>query len=71
MVKDVLRQALQEEKAALMEDVEYFTSLLEAETDMQVGGVASACDPRNQQQLRGWSPRVGLHSALEVGFPCC
>lgn len=35
-VKEVLKNALQDEKQALMEDVEYLMSLLDEETDVQV-----------------------------------
>ncbi len=37
-VKDALRGALLDERAALLEDVEYLQGLLEAEADLQVGG---------------------------------
>ena len=44
-VKDVLLRELQEEQAALMEDIEYLQGLLEQETDLQVKehGLWSVC----------------------------
>ena len=44
-VKEVLLRELQEEQAALMEDIEYLQGLLEQETDLQVKqyGYLSVC----------------------------
>lgn len=44
-VKEVLLRELQEEQAALMEDIEYLQGLLEQETDLQVKeyGFLSVC----------------------------
>ncbi|KXZ41327.1 hypothetical protein GPECTOR_549g560 [Gonium pectorale] len=63
-VRDTLRSALQDERAALLEDVEYLQGLLEMEADLQV---RAAAPPPSLAELRDYSSRLATVVAEEEG----
>ncbi|GIL75008.1 hypothetical protein Vretimale_2497 [Volvox reticuliferus] len=61
-VRETLRTALLDERAALLEDVEYLQGLLEAEADLQV---RAAAPPPSLAELKDYSSRLAAVVANE------
>ncbi|GLI69598.1 hypothetical protein VaNZ11_014260 [Volvox africanus] len=61
-VRETLRTALLDERAALLEDVEYLQGLLEAEADLQV---RAAAPPPSLTELKDYSSRLAVVVADE------
>ncbi|GLC46986.1 hypothetical protein PLESTB_001410400 [Pleodorina starrii] len=61
-VREMLRTALLDERAALLEDIEYLQGLLDAEADLQV---RAAAPPPSLAELRDYSSRLAAAVAHE------